>query len=143
MRSGRRAATVAVVTLALSGQLSQVAFASFVGRAEPASMSVSTATLAPPTGLAAANGCVLLLPAVELTWTASTSTFTAGYQVYRRLASETGFSLLGSVTGRTTTSYTDSTVVGGDSYVYVVHAVYESWSAPSAEASITVPSVCA
>lgn len=142
MRKRSRAATVVVVGLVLLAHLSHAAFAGFNDRTQSASMSISTASLAPATGVAASKTCVLLVPAVTVSWTATTSGFAAGYRVYRRPTSGGSFTLLGTASGASTTSYTDSTVVGGSSYVYVLHAYYASWTAPSNEASVSVPLVC-
>ena len=137
----RRAATLVIAVLAASGHLTTGALATFRDVTDQPSLSVSTASVAAPADLAAASGCVLLVPTVDLSWRASTSDFVSGYRVYRRPVGGM-FELVGSVTGRTTTSYTDATAVAGDSYSYVVDAVYESWSARSAELSASVPLVC-
>lgn len=142
MTRSARAATVAAAVVVLLVALSPGALAGWTARTDPAALPVSTATLAPPTGLAAANGCLLTVPSVPLSWTATTSSFATGYRVLRRTSTEATFTQLASVTGRSTTSYTDSTVVGGTTYVYAVQAVYAGWTAPSGEVSISVPLVC-
>ena len=142
MQRRERAATVVVAVFAVSAHLTTNAVATFRDTTDQASMSVSTASVAAPTDLAAASRCVLLVPTLELSWTATTSDFVSGYRVYRRPAGGT-FELIGSVTGRTTTAFSDATVVAGDSYSYVVDAVYEGWSARSAEVTTSVPLVCA
>lgn len=141
MRKRSRVATVVLVALVLVSHLSHAAFAGFIDRTDSPSMSVSTASLAAPTGLAAATGCVLLAPNVTLTWTATSSTYASGYRVYRRTATGS-FAQIGTATGASATSYADSTVVGGQSYVYVIHAYYENWTAGSNETSVSVPLVC-
>ena len=138
----RRAATLLIAVVAVSGHLTTGALATFSDTTDRPSLSVSTANVAAPTDLATASGCVLLAPTVELSWTASASDFVSGYRVHRRTAGG-AFELVGSVSGRTTTTYSDVTVVGGESYSYVVDAVYENWSARSAEVSASVPLLCA
>jgi len=56
-----------------------------------------------------------------LTWTASTSSGVAGYQVYRATTSGGPYTLLSSV--GLATSFADNTVVSGTTYYYVVTAV--------------------
>jgi len=62
------------------------------------------------------------LHVVALTWAASTSSGITGYQVSRGTSSTGPFSPLATV-GATTTSYTDTAVVSGTTYYYVVATV--------------------
>lgn len=142
MRSRRRAGTVVVAALLLSATLSQAALAGFTDPTA-ASMPVSTAALSAPTNPSAVASCVLLAPRVTVSWTASTSSFASGYQIYRRPAVGGSLALVGSVSGVSSTSYDDTTVVLGGAYVYVVDAVFQNWSASTAEVAVTVPLVCA
>jgi fibronectin type 3 domain-containing protein len=77
---------------------------------------------------------------VTLRWTASSSSGVAGYHVHRATLPGGTFSQLSSalVTG---TTYMDSSVVPGDSYVYEVTAVSTQGaeSAPSASVTATIP----
>jgi hypothetical protein len=107
-----------------------------------ASQQLSTATLAPPTGTSAARGdCFPLLTIeVEVTWTATASTFADGYQVFRSATSGGPYTLIGTVAGRTTTSFTDVDVTFLTTYHYVVQATRDLWrSVNSAQASFTTP----
>src|SRR5262249_41151001 len=61
------------------------------------------------------------LHTVALSWTASTSTGVAGYNVYRGTTSGGPYTLLAAV--GSTTIYTDSTVVSNQTYYYVVTAL--------------------
>jgi hypothetical protein len=78
---------------------------------------------------------------VSLSWTASTSSGVTGYNIYRGTASGGPYSQLNTslITG---TSYTDSSVVAGQTYYYVAGAVNSSGtqSAYSSQASAAVPS---
>jgi hypothetical protein len=58
---------------------------------------------------------------VSLTWTASISANVVGYQISRGTTSGGPYTLIGTVGN--TTSYTDTTVVSGQTYYYVVAAV--------------------
>jgi len=83
-----------------------------------------------PSGLSAAGGT----GQVELTWTAGAEA--ASYNVKRGTASGGPYGTV--ATGVTTTSYTDTTVVNGTTYYYVVTSVNpQGESGPSNEASAT------
>ena len=106
--------------------------------------SFSSATLQPPTGLAATAGCQFLAPRITLTWTATTSAFADGYDVYRSTTNGGPYSLIAHVNGRTTTSYVNS---GGLSlsttYYYVLRSTAYSWtSVNSSQASAKTPAIC-
>ena len=102
---------------------------------------LSTATLQPPTGTAAARGdCFPVLAVeVEVTWTASSSAFADGYQVFRSATSGGPYTLIGTVPGGTTT-FTDTDVTFLTTYHYVVQATRNLWrSVSSTQASFTTP----
>jgi hypothetical protein len=103
---------------------------------------ISTATLQPPTGTAAARGSCfpLLTIEVQVTWTATASTFADGYRVFRSGTSGGPYTLVGTVTGQSTTSFTDASVAFLATYHYVVQATRNLWRSPnSTQASITTP----
>jgi fibronectin type 3 domain-containing protein len=81
------------------------------------------------------------LHVVALTWTPSTTPNVAGYKVYRGSASGGPYTLLQSLGA--VTSYTDNTVLSGQTYYYVVTTVdstnAESAYSNSAQAVITTP----
>jgi hypothetical protein len=82
---------------------------------------LSTDTLDPPTSLAATGG-----PLITLTWTATPDTYAAGYDVLRGTASGGPYSVIKSVTPRTTVTTTDSPAVG--TYYYVLRSTFQSWT---------------
>jgi hypothetical protein len=105
---------------------------------------VSSATLAAPTSLTAVRGaCVLLTSAaVNLSWTATTSTFADGYEIFRSTTSGSGYVSLATVSGRTTTTFIDTTVAFSTTYFYVVEAKTLAWRSPNSnEASVTTPTL--
>jgi hypothetical protein len=111
------------------------ASASFTSQPAASAGSISTATLAAPTGLA--TGCFILTPThVRVSWTASASSFVAGYDVARSSTSGGPYSVVGSVSSATTT-YTD-TRPNTNTYYYVVRATKFGWSAQSAEKATPV-----
>lgn len=108
------------------------------------SMSVSSAILVEPTGLGAANqNCVISLSReVKLTWTATTSTFADGYQIFRSVTNGGPYTSQGTVAGRTTLTFTDSTILPSTTYYYVVQSTKNNWrSVNSTQVSITTPSL--
>jgi len=70
----------------------------------------STGTLAAPTAVSAAKGsCVApTSTAVNVNWTATTSVIADGYEVLRSVTSGSGHATVGSVSGRNTISFTDT-----------------------------------
>lgn len=119
------AAAAACAAIMISGGL---AFARFNSTQSVGSNTFSTTTLAAPTGLGATGG-----QNIVLTWTATSSTFAAGYNVLRSTTSGSGYAQVAQVTGRTTVTYTDNP--GGGLYFYVLQAYFQNWtSANSAEA---------
>lgn len=142
MRRARLVVVLLLVSLGLAGPLAAAAGAGFVDTSSTSGMAVNTATLAPPTDLAAASSCVLLAPQVSLSWTATTSTFAAGYDVYRTASGGNVYSKIGTVTGRDITTYTDLTVARGGSYSYRVDAGHASWSTASGLVTISAPTQC-
>ncbi|MGA7637731.1 MAG: choice-of-anchor D domain-containing protein [Candidatus Acidiferrales bacterium] len=82
----------------------------------------SDATNSPATISLSGTGVSTTPPTVLLTWTASTSTV-SGYNVYRGTTPNGPYSTKLNTSLVTTEQYTDSTVVSGQTYYYVVTAV--------------------
>lgn len=136
-----RRATVAALTAALL-MPAAAAIATWTSSPTPPSATISTATLAAPGGLSAANGtCVPgSSTQVALTWTATASTFADGYKVLRSTADGGPYAPIGTVDGRLTTSYDDGTAAFSTAYFYVVQATKIGWTSPdSVQASVTTP----
>jgi len=102
--------------------------------------------LAPPTALSAAVGCVaiILIPRVTLTWTASPSTFAAGYDILRSTVSGGPYSQVGTASGGATTTFADTASLGLNiTYFYVIRARRTNWvSATTSQVSAKTPLVC-
>lgn len=110
---------------------------------DSASMPVSSAQLLPPTGVAAGHGaCVPSTSAsVVVSWTPTASTAADGYEIFRSTTSGGPYASAGTVSGRTTSSFTDPHVAFATTYHYVVQSKRIGWrSASSNEASITTRS---
>jgi hypothetical protein len=109
---------------------------------ETVASTVTADTLNPPTNLLCTglpNCPVTFLTKPTLTWTATPDTYATGYQVWRSTTSGSGYAQVASVTPRTTTTWTDTTVAALTTYFYVVRAVANSWTSGfSNEVSATV-----
>jgi len=130
-RLGRRVAAIgliATIGLVTPASPTTVALATDV---ESVASTITADTLNPPTNLACAGlpSCtVTFLTKPMLTWTATPDTYATGYQVWRSTTSGSGYVQVASVTPRTTTTWTDSTVSPLTTYYYVVRAVANSWT---------------
>jgi hypothetical protein len=93
--------------------------------------------------LTAVGSCevVVLVPEVTLGWTASPTASVTGYQIFRS-PDGVAYSLLATVSGRTTKAYVDTAVSSGTKYFYEARAIAPSGGASSAAASTTTPSLC-
>jgi hypothetical protein len=131
------------VLLAAVGATTRPVSASFASTVTQ-QQTISSATLQPPTGTTAERGTCTPLLAVEvdLSWTATPSSFADGYEIFRSETSGGPYGSLGTVTGATTTAFTDDTVEFATTYHYVVQATRNLWrSVDSVQASVTTPSV--
>ncbi|MEY2430703.1 MAG: cellulose 1,4-beta-cellobiosidase [Acidimicrobiaceae bacterium] len=131
-----RGGAIVVAVVLLTASAAMAAFNSN----QSAAATYGTATLAAPTNLAVATGpcTVAVHPSVNLTWTATPSTWATGYEVLRSLLSGGPYLSVALVSGVNTTTYNDSTVLFSTVYRYVVRATKSSWrSALSNEAGIT------
>lgn len=142
-RGGARLVALSIIAVGLgAGE----GLASFLTNPAPPEMSVSSATLAAPTGTSAQSAaCVpFSTVTVNVTWTASTSMSLDGYEVRRSAISGGPYATIDTVYGQGTESYLDATVTSSTTYFYVVRAVKYAWRSPySTQASVTTPSaVC-
>jgi len=110
------------------------------------SLAVSSATLAAPTGVAAANAACTRRQrtslTVTVTWTATASPGATGYTILRGTSATGPFTAVGTVSGIGTTSWTDATgqLRFSTTYDYVVEATVQSWTSPSSVAAgVTTP----
>jgi hypothetical protein len=133
-----------VALLALLGANVATTAALFTDAPGVGSNALSTATLQPPTGLSATAGCQLLAPKMTLSWTATTSLFADGYDVYRSTTSGGPYTLITHVSGRTTVTYTDTSGLSTNTtYYYILKSTASSWtSANSGQASAKTPLLC-
>src|SRR6266566_2666784 len=97
---------------------------------------LGTDTLDPPTGLSAAGGS-----SASLSWTATVDTYAAGYEVWRATVSGGPYSLVSTVTPRTTTSTTNTPAASG-TYYYVLWSTFQNWTSlygNQASAAVLLP----
>jgi hypothetical protein len=108
-----------------------------------ASSSNASAVLAPPSSLTGGTGsCVANVSvSVALSWVATTSSWASGYEVLRSTTSGGPYSVVGTVNGQATTTFTDTGVAFATTYYYVVRATKINWrSANTPQATVTTPS---
>lgn len=101
---------------------------------------LSAATLAAPTGAVAVNGTCVARTSwhVNVSWTATTSTVADGYEILRSTTTGGPYTPVGTVAGRTTTTFTDTSPAANTTYFYVVQATRNLWrSANSNQATVT------
>lgn len=114
---------VAVVAVALYVAMlagSGLALAAFGNTHTIPSNTLATGTLAPPTALSATGGANIVL-----NWTATTSTFAAGYNILRSATSGGPYAQIAQVTPRTSATYIDSPAVG--THYYVLQSFVQNW----------------
>ena len=134
---------VGALLIALSGTDA----AAWQATTTPGSVAVAHAeTLAAPTAASAVSSCesIILGPQVTVNWTATNSLFASGYDIRRSTTNGGPYALVGSVAGRTTVTFTDTTVTGSKTtYYYAVRARHLTWSGTdSNQASATTPALC-
>jgi hypothetical protein len=127
-RRGRARATAVPVVLAAVllcglGREVQPALAR-MGDVETVVATFATETLDPPTNV---NATASLGLVVNITWTATVDLRATGYRVMRGTVNGGPYALVGTVTSRTTTGFTDLPLVPG-TYYYVVRTYFGSWT---------------
>lgn len=111
-----------------------------------ASLTLHAATLQAPTQVTTSPGLCLLAvaDAVVVTWVPSTTPGVAGYEVLRATQLAGPYSVIGTVTGGTATTYTNTPLPFSTTYYYVVRSVAALWrsGATAAVSRRTRSSVC-
>jgi hypothetical protein len=139
----RRHNRVCVVILALVAIAmlagAQIALASFTHTATGGPLTVASSTLLPATGVNASqvNCRANKTPEIEVTWSATSSSYATSYTIERATASSGPYTSVGSVAiGKQ--SYTDSSgsLAYSTTYYYRVSVVYRSWNTTSPVASV-------
>jgi hypothetical protein len=118
-------AFVLMVTVALAGITTGDTGASFTTSSTNPNNHIGANTLAAPTSLSApiaSNGGT-----VDLSWTATTSTWATGTRIYRATVSGGPYSLLQTITGLATTTWSEAP--GNSIYYYVARAYYTTGGA--------------
>ena len=137
----RRLAAGLAVAAAVSA-VAGPALAAFDAPAAAQSHTISSGTLAAPTELTAVRGTCQILSStrVDLSWTATSSTFADGYEIFRSTTDGGPYGSIATVSPWTTTTYVDTTVAFSMTYYYLVQATRNAWRSPdSNQASVTTP----
>jgi hypothetical protein len=141
MSSLRSHAAVAILAFLTGAMLAgaHVALAVFNDPASGGPLTLITATLSPAKSVnpSQVNCRTNKSPEIEVTWTATSSTYATSYEVERATASAGPYTSVASAAiGKT--AYTDSsgTLSSSTTYYYRVVALYRSWGAPSSAVSV-------
>lgn len=108
-----------------------------------ATHTLASATLDPVSNLAASTSCgpVLSFSAkVNLSWTATPSTFATGYKVERWQG--TTLQNTATVTPRTTVTRTENGLATGTTYTWKVYSYFASWTSTVVSVNATTPGLC-
>jgi hypothetical protein len=104
--------------------------------ADTTTEALSTDTLNPPTSLAATGGT-----SASLTWGATPDTYAAGYELQRATVSGGPYSVVATITPRTTVATTNTPPASG-TYYYVLRSTFQNWlsvNSNQASATVTLP----
>lgn len=120
-----------VILLAISttwGLAAPRAWAAFTD-AGSAAASYASDSLAAPTYAATSGGaCTLLFDdRIVVTWSPSPSTWADGYEIARATASNGPYVVVGTVSGRDTTTFDDGPLPFSTTYHYVIRATRNTW----------------
>lgn len=135
------AIAITLVVSILAGSAFAHSNAVFVSTSDGTDNLFATSGLVPPTNLTGNNTS----GTTTLNWTATTSTKATGYTVFRANTTAGPYTQLGTVSGRGTTTYNDTTA--SQTYVYAVQATVGEWasanSTPVTVNAATVTTVAA
>jgi hypothetical protein len=130
---------VSLAVAVLSADAAPPAMAAFTSNPTHPTLSVTSGTLAAPSGLSAS--CFVLTPThIRLNWTATSSTWADGYEVFRSTASGGPYTSVGTVSGHGTTS-ADNTRPNTGTFYYVVKATKQLWRSADSNQAQT-PGIC-
>jgi hypothetical protein len=125
-----------------------IASATFAASRSAGPLPVATASVSAPAGLAWTDDCNNHGPSkwnyVRLDWGASGSSFVNGYEILRGNGLAGTRSVIATVSGLGTTTWTDTTVNDQTPYNYSVRATYAGWESPDSNvvAQTTLRSNC-
>lgn len=132
IRRDRQLVAGAVLVIALAVGLTPAVTLARLSATQGATATFVAGTVNPPTGVTGTGGT-----SVTLTWTASGTASVTGYTLYRSSTSGSGYTSIQTITGRTTTSTTDSP--GQGVWFYVLRSTAGGWtSAASNEVRVGV-----
>jgi hypothetical protein len=140
----RKRRTLCLVALALALAVAvgaPVALGAWSSSVSAGPLPVSSATIAAPTGAAASVSACTKHDAtalrVAVTWTATSSAFASGYTIKRGTAAGGPLTVVGSVGGQGTVTWTDATgaLSFSTTYYYVVDATFANWTSSDSNAA--------
>jgi hypothetical protein len=117
----------------------QAALASF-STSSSASATYTSATLSAPTGLSVIRAIcsVGLSDSAQVSWSQPSNNKASGYEIQRSTVSGGPYTTIGTVSGASTTTYTDTGLAFATTYYYVVKSTKNNWkSSPTSQVSVT------
>ena len=129
-----------LIAAAILAAMATPAYALWSTPAAQRTQTVSSGTLIAPASASAVNGTCTPRTTwrVNLSWGQSPSLIADGYEILRSTTAGSGYTVVGTVTGRTTTTFVDQTPAAATTYFYVVRTKRNLWrSINSPEASVT------
>lgn len=135
-----RAVVAAIVLVAATAAGSASALAQFGGSTAAQSHTLASGVLQPPTAPGTAHGpCTpALSSSIVVSWSATASTWAAGYIVSRATAAAGPYVDIATVSGRGATTYLNSPLPFSTTFHYRVRAIKAAWSStPTATVSRT------
>lgn len=133
------AATAVVIMVAALGQTALASFSS----APSASATYTSAALDAPTGLSVVQAvCTVgVSDSAQLSWSQPSNNKAAGYEISRSTSNGGPYTPVTTVTGASTTTYTDTGLAFTTTYYYVVTATKNNWkSGQTTQVSVTTRS---
>jgi len=140
LRRGHLSAALGVLVAAALLASAPLALAAFTHTTSGGPLTMVSGTLSPASGVSAAQAKCHTnhTPEIEISFTATSSSYATSYTVERATASAGPYTSVTSIALGGATSYTDTSGSLGYSttYYYRVAVLFHSWSATSATASI-------
>lgn len=128
-------AALVVLTVLASATTAWAAF----NDSTTASATYTSDTLSPPADLSAAAGTCTLGTSdrIVLSWKVTTSSWATGYEVARSTTAGGPYTVIATVSGVATVTYTNGPLAFSTTYYYAVRSMKSSWRSTDATASRT------
>ena len=135
----RRAVAFVATAIALGALAStHDAWASFNDSATASASYTADVLVAPTSPAAAAGTCTVGTgDRTVLSWTATSSSWTSGYEIARSTTAGGPYTVIGTVSGVSTTTYTDGPLAFSTTFYYAIRSMKSAWRSTNATVSRT------